>query len=407
MISSGDIAGLAKYVVDQTAHVCRTFGSRDPGSEGESAAQDYVCEQLAPHADDGPVKEPFPVGPRAFMGFQRVTSVFLFIGLVGFWFYPIISVAASLLALFIAVQVLLRYKLLLEPFSRSRTSHNVAAVRKSKGETKRRIIINGHIDAVYEWRWHYHFPKQFPLFILYTLLAGPALLAVALVFTIFNFDWSGGYANVWGVAGAGTVLLWPAVPILFLFSDFNTVVDGANDNLTGTFITLALAKWMGENDIRLENTEVMYLITGSEEAGLRGAKAYAKRHRDELHSIETVFVAIDTIRDLDYLKIYNKDLNGTVEHDARVAKMFKEASANAGLDLPYGTVTIGSSDATAFTQEGVPSIAIAAMDPAPADYYHTRKDTPDNMNPECIEKTIALIAEAVSLYDAKGLDAFD
>lgn len=42
---------------------------------------------------------------------------------------------------------------------------------------------------------------------------------------------------------------------------------GANDNLTGCFISMAVVKYMQHHDIRFENTEVWVVLTGSEEAG--------------------------------------------------------------------------------------------------------------------------------------------
>lgn len=406
MLAEDQIRACAKYVVEQAKHVCETFADRDPGSLGESASQDYICEELAPYVDSEPQKEAFEVAPKAFMGFQRVTGTLVLIGLIAYWWVPIVSALASGLALLITIQVLLRYKLFLEPFCRKRTSYNVAAVRKPSGDIHRRIILGGHVDAVYEWRIHYRFPKLFPILAPYSLLAIPVLFVASLSCVAFNSGWDNGYGNIWGYLGVATLVFAPASLLLIFCTNFSVVVPGANDNLSGTFIAVGLAKWFSEARIRLENTEIVYLITGSEEAGLRGAKAYAKKHKSELLKTETVFVAIDTIRDLEHLKVYNKDLNGTLSHDPRVARLFKEAGKRRGLDLPYGSVTIGSTDATAFTQEGVPSVAMCAMDPAPAEFYHTRKDAPDIMNPECIGQVIAVVVEALTIYDKDGLAGF-
>ena len=48
----------------------------------------------------------------------------------------------------------------------------------------------------------------------------------------------------------------------------------------------AVLKFMDDNDMRFENTEVVAFFSGSEEAGLRGAKAFAKEHKKELEDIE-------------------------------------------------------------------------------------------------------------------------
>lgn len=84
-------------------------------------------------------------------------------------------------------------------------------------------------------------------------------------------------------------LAW--IPILFtalFFENKKRPVMGANDDLTGCFISMAVVKYMQQHDIRFENTEVWVVLTGSEEAGLRGAKAFCKAHKNELSDVETV-----------------------------------------------------------------------------------------------------------------------
>ena len=73
------------------------------------------------------------------------------------------------------------------------------------------------------------------------------------------------------------------IPIFFMY-DKKRVVEGANDDLTGCFTSIAILKFMQDNDIRLENTEVVAFFSGSEEAGLRGAKAYAKRTEQQANN---------------------------------------------------------------------------------------------------------------------------
>jgi hypothetical protein len=85
--------------------------------------------------------------------------------------------------------------------------------------------------------------------------------------------------------------------------------------------------------------------------------------------------------------------------------LLKNAGQAKGRDLPYGSIFLGSSDGTAFTQGGMRAAAFAAMDPAPADYYHNRRDTPDNMDTHCLGVAIGIVAEAVRQYDEDGLPA--
>ena len=61
--------------------------------------------------------------------------------------------------------------------------------------------------------------------------------------------------------------------------DPNTTVDGANDNLTACLMGIAILKAMKDEGIELEHTEVGVILSGSEEAGLRGAKAWCEQHK--------------------------------------------------------------------------------------------------------------------------------
>ena len=49
------------------------------------------------------------------------------------------------------------------------------------------------------------------------------------------------------------------------------------------------------------------------------------------------------------------------------------------------------------------AVLLAAMDPAPARYYHTVNDTADNLDLHCIEKGIEVLLNTLFLFDEQGL----
>ena len=55
------------------------------------------------------------------------------------------------------------------------------------------------------------------------------------------------------------------------------------------------------------------------------------------------------------------------------------------------------------TQAGIPSASLAAMNPGPPKYYHTRDDKADILDLKTIEKSIEISIEAAFLFDEKGL----
>jgi Zn-dependent M28 family amino/carboxypeptidase len=203
---------------------------------------------------------------------------------------------------------------------------------------------------------------------------------------------------------AGLCLL--IIPAWF-FEQKKRPVMGANDNLTGCFTAMAVAKLMSDLDLRLENTELMVLCAGCEEIGLRGAKAFCKAHKGEFDDVETVFIGLDTMTDFEHIAVMCRDLNGTVKHDSAACAMMKQGAKTAGYDIPYASCFFGSSDTTAATQAGIRSTFLAAMDPAPADYYHTRLDDVDRLQPRTVEACLDILVETVYQFDETGLAPFE
>ena len=158
--------------------------------------------------------------------------------------------------------------------------------------------------------------------------------------------------------------------------------------------------------IDLENTEVCAMVTDGEEAGLRGCKQWAKDHYDEYvnSGVETVVLCVDTLTDLEYLNVYNRDMTGTVKHNEKFSRLVMDSAVEAGhKDLKFANVFFGSSDAAAFSQAGINATCLAAMDPAPADYYHNRRDSYDRLVPEAIKTGYEVILSTIFNFDKKGL----
>ena len=403
MLNSQQLDTATAYVTERARFVIESFGPRPPGSEAERKTQELVREDLRAVCDGEVTMEEFPVAQKAFFCMQAIGGVLTLAAFSTYWLHPAWALFFTLASLFILYHQLLRYHLLLDPFFPKKPSFNVAGRQLPKGEVKRRIILNGHPDAAYEWRFNYLAPKYFPLITAYTIVGLVVMLlgsAVATVAALFFPASSGGLLTI--IGGILAVFV-PGGIVGILFNNLNVVAGGANDNLTGTFVATGMLKHLRENGVQLENTELMAVITGSEEAGLRGAKAWAQRHANDFKDVETIVIALDTMRDLDHLTIYSKDLNGTVAHDPAVCRLLELGGKAAGRTIPQGTIPLGSSDGTAFTQAGFRAAALCAMDPHPAHYYHNRRDTWQDMDPACIKATYEVLFETIRIFDEQGL----
>ncbi len=404
------------FAIREIKKVCKNIGPRAPGSESENKAQDYIAENCAKFADVVE-KETFKLSPRAFMAWPWLVGILILLSSVlyqlgafdvvpsftkGFY---ISSLAIIVLSLILIVFEFLLYKPLLDPFFRKSVSSNVLLIKKPKCEVLRRIVFSGHVDSSYEWRYTYSGGAKLLLTVVISSFIVIALCLAASIVSVVLRDIDGVLLLVcrivMGVAGLFVI-------VGILFENGKVVVEGANDNLTGVFASIAVLQFLKTNNIDFENTEVIAVSTGSEESGLRGAKALVKKHADEYNKVETVFIGTDTLRDLDYMGIFTRDMTGTVKLDPQAAALLKKASEMSGLDLPYLSCFFGSSDAAAMMQGGVKSALLAAMDPSPARYYHTRLDNASNLDPKTIEKGIEILINAALLFDEQGLkDNYD
>lgn len=388
------------YTVREIKKICKEIGPRPAGSESEKKAQEYIADQMRTAADEVTIEE-FKLAPKAFMKFITIAGVFMLIALAfSFANIPLVAFLLALTAIVCVVAEFLMYKEFYDFLFPKKISHNVIGVRKASGELQKRIIFSGHVDSSFEWSYT-HYGTNILLFI----CGGFAVISLITVCVLTALDAFNAYADG---SQADTVCQWIQLAGLlgsacaFGFVNFRRCVDGANDNLTGTLSSVAVLKYLKDNDIRFENTEVIALSAGSEESGLRGSKAYMKAHKNDLTDVPTIFVGLETFRDYEDIAIYQRDMSGTVKMDAGVCSLLKKAGKQAGLDLPYSSVYIGASDGAAVQQAGIPAVTLAAMNPGPPRYYHTRRDTADNMNMKTVEKCLEIALNALFIYDEEG-----
>lgn len=401
----------SNFAVREIKRVCEQIGPRAAGYEGEKKAQDYVEKVMTPIADEVK-REEFTLSPKAFMSWVTIDGILALIaavlGIIAFTgavpqvanVFHVASIVLCVVAIVFLVGEFLLYKELLDPFFKKEKSSNVICKIKAKGETKRRIIIAGHIDSAYEWNYTYKGGSK----MVTVVVAGAVLgLLSTLVVGVVGMFVDNGSINVPLIVIQAVVM--PFLASVIFFVNWNLVVDGANDDLTGVFTSMAVLLYLKNNNVSFENTEVVAISMGAEEEGLRGSKAFAKAHGDEFKNdgVETVFVALDTLRDYEFMSVITKDMTATVNLDKQAGALMMKAAENAGIPVKYSTIPLGATDAAGMQQGGVKSVAFTSMDPAPARYYHTRLDTVKMLEMKTIEDSLKIVLETVFLFDEQGL----
>ena len=393
----------AKYMVKEITHICTKIEKREPGSIGEKKACEYMAKVLK--EDCGCERadvEPFKENPRSFLGWLFFTLTFVLAAIVLYFFSPVISVILIVLGLLLALLQFGLYFKTIDKVFPEKTGHNVTAIKKCKGETKRRIIFNGHPDAAWEWPVNYALGGVgFEAHALIGFAGAFYYLILAIIQLVQNGSVGADPSTPLGKAGLIGLIFVPFLIGLYFMVNYRRVVDGANDNLSGCYMGIALLKALKDEGIELENTEIGVVLTGSEEAGLRGAKAWCEAHKGEFDDVPTFIFSYDTIHDPKYLMVNYRDLNGTVKADTDVSDLFMEAADELGIQCKKGMVPPlgGATDSAAFAQGGFRAAGITGLNHKLESYYHTRRDSYDNMNLDGLSDCFAATVKVLEKFD--------
>lgn len=395
----------AQYMIDEITHICKNMEKRDPGSKGELQSCEYMADVLK--RDCGCERadvESFKENPGSFFGWIYFTITFVLAAIALLFVFPLASAILIVAGLVIAFLQFGLYKKFVDRFFPKKTGHNVTAIKKCTGEVKRRIIFNGHPDAAWEWPVNYALGGvgfeghavicgvgavyYLVLSIVYMSQYGIAFTPIDTTSVLFKF-------------ALGGLVFVPFLIGLYWMWNENRVVDGANDNLSGCYMGIAVMKALQDQGVTLENTEVGVVLTGSEEAGLRGSKAWCEAHKGEFDDVPTFIFSYDTIHDPKFLMTNYRDLNGTVKADKDVSDLFMEAAKELNIPCKKGWVPPlgGATDSAAFAQAGFRATGVTGLNHKLEDYYHTRRDTYDNMNLQGLADCFAISVKALEMFD--------
>lgn len=394
----------ADYMLKEITHICKDMDKRDPGSKGEKQACEYMADVLKNECGcERADVESFKENPGSFFGWIYFTITFVLAAIVLFFFCPIISALLIVLGLAIVLLEFGFYKKCVDRFFPEKTGHNVTAVKKCSGEVKRRIFFNGHPDAAWEWPVNYALGGVgFEVHAIICGIGAVYYLVLSILATVKNaaFGMIGSDTNLFKMALWGLIFVPFLVGLYWMWNE-KRIVDGANDNLSGCYMGIAVLKALADEGITLENTEVGVILSGSEEAGLRGSKAWCEAHKGEFDDVPTIILSYDTIHDPKYLMTNYRDLNGTVKVDKAVSDLFMESAADLNIPCKKGWVPPlgGATDSAAFAQAGFRATGITGLNHKLEDYYHTRRDTYDNMNLQGLADCFAISVKALEKFD--------
>lgn len=396
----------SREILGWTQRVIDACGGRPAGSEACLKSGQMIAEALRPHCDRVDLHE-FHCQPRAFITYEAASAGVAALAVVPL-FFGHVAISAALLGLIALVEII-QFGFYVEVvdwmFPKARCT-NVVGTIEPKGPVKRQIVVSGHHDTAFEFRYLRLSPLLYLGLGLWHKIATygvPALLGAALIAQATT-GWS--LPDAW----AKGLAIFAFVPAAIFTTYFTRrPVPGAGDNLASSGIAVRTAKVIRErlqsDPEALAGTRLLFLSFDAEESGLRGSRAYVREHLAALKAVPTVMLNLESFYKLKDLCVLTQDLNGFRRLSRRVADLWIDEGRVRGLKVApmklfYG---LGATDAAEFAKEGIEAATLLAVPQSPFGagkiVYHTRDDTPENLEPAVIEAaadlTLAMVDRLV------------
>ena len=279
--------------------------------------------------------------------------------------------------------------------SKSVEDINVFARRKASGEPAARIIFEANLDAPFKRNIS---RGTAALLKILTLLGVALYIAFCVVMLLVdNGTLNFGFQDELEYLAYGLPIFVIFPLILSRTVSTGSSFPGVADNLLGAYAACGAMRYMSEQDLRLESTELCVLLTSSKEAKNAGAKAFVRDFKADLDALDTTILCFDSIYDPDSLNVVSKG--------RKVSKLVDEAAANAGVLLTDHNPKYHKGDLKVYDKAGLAAAQISSLPDEVPPFYRNENDDVDLLNPNAVHAVEGAIK--VALEAAYALDAQD
>lgn len=398
-----DMAGDA---IERTRSLLALHGPRVTGTGSCRQAAESLAEAMRPYCDRVET-ETFTLHPGALFLMGRIVALsyvaaLLLLLLGGAFIYGAPAVCVVTL-----LYVCCNYGSCGKHFDclfRKAHGYNVYGAIEPTGEAERQVLITGHHDSPYVFNFLAHHEKWAGIRFLLGTLSYLYVAVLSCIAAVTNL-----LRGAWNLRGAGLVIaligLVFALPLYTFIS--RKPSPGAGDNLNSSSMAVEIVKYfseMREKGHPLSRTRVIALSTDGEEVGLRGALAYAARHRETLTGVPTSVLVIDSVYRLRDLLLITRDKHGTIPLSPRITGECREIAEALGIPIRCHRLPVGggSTDAAAFAKSGIPAASIIGVCTnmmCEGHIYHTEADTVEAIEPAGVAATLDIAVNLILRTD--------
>ena len=386
--------------------ICDKIGPRPPCSNSEAKCADYIENEMKKYTDETKI-EKFFCHPGAYRATFRIPMINLIFSTVFYWFYYfdpnplclIISLSFVLVSVIIIQTNLLRNIELIDPLFKEEESTNVFGKFKPKNIRKRIVLLGAHHDSNWEFKILKKSPLLFGIFMSFPVIFNHLMLGIFILDLIFYFFLSNPYFFLPEVDLVLLIFLSIISPFL-IYTAINIVsqtpVMGADDNLTGIAVIMAIAQNLKADE--LINTEIWLVSHGCEEIGDRGSKRFSKKYYNELK--DALVVNIDMIGCKNgLLKFDTSEVMFIVKLNKELATELSKIAKKLNIQYQIGHVE-AFTDSMAYSQNKIKACSILNMPKKGFHrHYHTTNDTIEKIDFQNLWNCYRILIEFLKRID--------
>jgi hypothetical protein len=167
-------------------------------------------------------------------------------------------------------------------------------------------------------------------------------------------------------------------------------VPGANDNLSGVAVLVALAEALRARPVR--GLRVLLVSAGAEEALQEGIRGWAARHFPRLPTRSTWFVNVDTVGSGRLVLLEGEGPLRMRDYDGDFKDLVDGCARAEGVDLLRGLRSHNSTDSAVPNRFGYPVATLVSVDGSKLiPHYHLDSDEPQHVDIECVAKAVRVV----------------
>jgi acetylornithine deacetylase/succinyl-diaminopimelate desuccinylase-like protein len=372
-----------KQIVEKLA----SFSNRGVATENEASVLDFLTQLFN---NQNVSRESFRT-PKTYISVVWWLIFGLSAGLIGLNFSSILGLVITFLFVTMSMLYFNWYASPVTNFPPLVKSHNLVIKDKNISPKTKKLILMAHWDTapislLYRPEMVGNFRKSLKMSLILMMVA--QFLAISQFLIPNDF----------------LLLVSNILALYFIIQGITATIDffrlgysnGASDNATGVSAAIQTAQKLWNKN--LQNLDVELVITGAEEVGMIGARAYMKAHYQEFTK-ETYLINFDTLGSGDLKIITQTGSWSTIVYDNELVKTAKEATTKiASLkEVKTGSWHTADFDSVWFQRAGIPSVTLAALDKnGRMPNIHRPTDILANVDFKPMEKAI-ILAEAIGI----------